>query len=75
MIAIYRPAKNNYDLAVDNGFTGSLAEWLESLRGDPGHSNLPTPNNLCRIEVDPDEVTVTLSDIEGNPITKLPYIP
>ncbi len=28
--------KSAYDLAVENGFTGSEAEWLESLKGEPG---------------------------------------
>lgn len=31
MIAIYRPAMNAYDLAVQEGFAGTLAQWLESL--------------------------------------------
>jgi len=28
--------KNNYELACDNGFEGSVVEWLESLRGPEG---------------------------------------
>ncbi len=28
--------KSAYDIAVENGFTGSVAEWLESLKGDDG---------------------------------------
>ena len=28
--------KSAYDVAVDNGFTGTEAEWLESLKGDKG---------------------------------------
>lgn len=27
-------AKNNYDLAVENGFVGTVSEWLESLKGE-----------------------------------------
>ena len=30
------PGASAYELAVKNGFTGSLAEWLESLKGEPG---------------------------------------
>ena len=29
-------AKNNYDLAVEAGFTGTIEEYLESLKGDTG---------------------------------------
>ena len=29
-------AKSDYDLAVDNGYIGTLAEWLLSLKGAPG---------------------------------------
>ena len=25
-----------YDVAVANGFTGTQAEWLDSLKGEPG---------------------------------------
>lgn len=28
--------KNNYEIAVDNGFEGTEAEWLESLKGEKG---------------------------------------
>ena len=28
--------KSAYDIAVDNGFTGTETEWLESLKGEPG---------------------------------------
>ena len=30
------PGASAYELAVKNGFNGSLAEWLESLKGEPG---------------------------------------
>jgi hypothetical protein len=30
------PGKSAYDLAVENGFDGTVAEWLESLRGPSG---------------------------------------
>lgn len=30
--------KSAYDIAVDNGFTGTEQEWLESLKGDPGET-------------------------------------
>lgn len=28
--------KSAYEVAVDNGFVGTEAEWLASLKGDPG---------------------------------------
>ena len=28
--------KTAYDLAVDNGFTGTEAEWVQSIKGEPG---------------------------------------
>ena len=31
-------AKSDYDLAVENGFTGTLAEWLLSLKGANGNT-------------------------------------
>lgn len=38
------PGKSAYELAVDNGFTGTLAEWLESLKGPAGSdSTKPGP--------------------------------
>lgn len=30
------PGKSNYDLAVSMGFTGTLAEWLLSIKGEKG---------------------------------------
>lgn len=37
-MAIYVPEKGDsaYRTAVDNGFAGTEAEWLESLKGEPG---------------------------------------
>lgn len=33
--------KSAYDIAVDNGFVGTEAEWLESLNGEPGKDGEP----------------------------------
>lgn len=33
-----RSGKSAYDIAVDNGFTGTEAEWLDSLKGDKGEA-------------------------------------
>lgn len=34
-----------YDIAIDNGFVGTKAEWLESLKGGPGADG--SPINWC----------------------------
>lgn len=33
--------KSAYNIAVDNGFTGTETEWLESLKGEPGKDGAP----------------------------------
>lgn len=33
--------KSAYDIAVDHGFVGTEAEWLESLKGEPGKDGAP----------------------------------
>ena len=30
--------KSAYEIAVQNGFIGTEAEWLESLKGEEGHN-------------------------------------
>lgn len=74
MIAIYRPAKDAYDLAVDAGFPGTREEWLESLKGSDALGP-SVPDNLARISVDPDGVMATLYDLAGNPISKIVHQP
>lgn len=34
--SIGRDGKSAYEIAVDNGFNGTVAEWLQSLHGDKG---------------------------------------
>lgn len=45
------PGKSTYDLAVDNGFTGTLTEWLDSLKGAPGSPATSAPVALLRASV------------------------
>ena len=33
--------KSAYDIAVAHGFVGTEAEWLESLKGEPGKDGAP----------------------------------
>lgn len=35
--------KSAYEIALENGFTGSQSEWLESLRGEPGPQGATGP--------------------------------
>lgn len=37
---ILQDGKSPYDLAVENGFKGTLSEWLESLKGEKGDSGI-----------------------------------
>lgn len=39
-------AKSSYDLAVEEGFSGSVSEWLESLRGEKGEQGAPGRDGL-----------------------------
>ena len=36
-------SKSAYEIAVDNGFRGTEAEWLKSLKGDPGERGIQGP--------------------------------
>lgn len=47
-----------YGVAVKNGYTGTVEEWLESLKGEPGKSGIDTPEWA--------EMEQRVSDIEGN---------
>lgn len=35
--------KSAYEIAVDNGFVGTEAEWLDSMVGPPGNDGAPGP--------------------------------
>ena len=41
---VFKYGYSAYDLAVRNGFVGSEAEWVQSLKGDPGFYLTPDPN-------------------------------
>jgi len=40
------PGKSAYALAVDNGYTGNVAEWLQSLKGKDGTNGLDGTNGV-----------------------------
>lgn len=51
-----------YDIAVNNGFTGTEAEWLESLKGKKGDSaGFGTPTATVDLNTGTPSVTVTSS--------------
>ena len=50
-----KDGKSAYGVAVENGFEGTEAEWLESLKGDSGVyiGSGDMPEN-CNVQIDPD---------------------
>lgn len=67
--------KSAYQIAVDNGFVGTQAEWLESLKGEPtpflssyteANGNAQTIRNRENVVFDIEEDDI---DIVGNNIT------
>ena len=51
--------KSPYDIAVDNGFTGTEAEWLENLKGDKGEPGYTPQKNIDYFDGVSPTVTVT----------------
>ena len=70
MIVITRPPPTPYDLARAQGFTGTLDEYLESLKG-----TADLPADLARVSVDEDGVNTVLKNFAGDSIAVTPYIP
>ena len=50
------PGKSAYEIAVEDGFSGNVYEWLESLKGDPGFSP------IVSAEAIPSGTRVTITD-------------
>lgn len=49
--------ESNYELAVSNGYKGTLEEWLESIKGEPGEPGaniVPTQDAIVREVTNPD---------------------
>ena len=44
------PGDSAYEVAVNNGFDGSEAEWLDSLQGEPGEKGADSIDALRRAE-------------------------
>ena len=65
--------KSDYDIAVDNGFTGTEVEWLESLKGEPGKDGV-TPNlTIGTVETlnAGTSATATITGDKENPVLNL----
>lgn len=59
--------KSAYEIAQENGYTGSVTEWLQSLKGEPG----PAGSSSAAIEHkkgDYDIEKITVLDDNGEPI-------
>lgn len=63
----FQEARDAYQLAVADGFVGTRAEWLESLRGTPGEPGDPGPAG-ANAEV------VVLRNIPGGATAMAQYI-
>lgn len=68
--------KSAYEIAVDNGFTGTEAEWLESLKGEKGEPGAGgvTPNlTIGTVETlsSGTSATATITGDKENPVLNL----
>ena len=68
--------KSAYEIAVDNGFIGTEAEWLESLKGDKGEPGADgvTPNlTIGTVETLPSgsDATASITGSAGSPVLNL----
>ena len=65
---IFEPkdGKSAYELAVENGFTGSVTEWLDSMKGDDGLSayDIAVKNGFTGTEEE------WISSIQNNDVSK-----
>ena len=59
------PGKSAYEIAVEDGFTGNIQEWLESLKGDSGYS--PTVS----AEAIPSGTRVTFTDLVSSTVVDI----
>ena len=66
--------KSAYEIAVDNGFTGSQAEWLQSLHGRDGTSSTSGDASLSTqaiAELIKQHLRVQIDSLTGNLIVKV----
>lgn len=65
--------KSAYDIAVDNGFTGTENEWLESLKGQPGEKGNDGKSIVSITKNNNDYLIVTFSDGSYDTIGKISF--
>lgn len=65
------PGKSAYMLALDQGFIGSLEDWLESLKGESGDTGAKDYNQLVNVPIEfpPTVHTHPWVQITGVPLT------
>lgn len=65
-----------YDIAIENGFEGSVTEWLESLKGDSGvyvgSGEMPGDCNV-QIDIDGEPYRYELTEAEKTEIAQMVY--
>jgi len=61
--------KSAYEIAQENGYTGTVTEWLQSLKGEPGPAGSAAPA-IEHKKGDYDIEKITVNDDNGNPILK-----
>jgi len=59
------PGKSAYELAVDAGYTGTLAEWLNSLKGAKGDQGLQGPQGPQGLKGDPGKTSYEIAVEQG----------
>jgi hypothetical protein len=59
--------KSAYEIAQENGYTGSVTEWLQSLKGEPGPAGSAVPA-IEHKKGDYDIEKITVLDDNGEPI-------
>lgn len=74
------PGKSAYEIDVSNGFTGTEAEWLESIKGDKGDAGtVPHIDDTTRRwfigDQDTGYVAVPNTNVSFNDLSDVPTIP
>ena len=59
------PGKNAYELAVQNGYMGTLNEWLDSLKGEIGPQGFKGDIGPQGLQGDPGETSYGIAVTNG----------
>ena len=67
-----KDGKSAFEVAISNGFEGTEAEWLETLKGESGvyigSGNMPED---CNVQIDPEGECVTLEQLVRSVISQV----